>query len=92
MLQSNDESVTISQTIFWRSSVVLPFRLTADAESLLLHVRAKPAARSLTSLRSDPSEPSRLKVQDDKWVYTGNVTCKGPLSEIGTYRECKYSM
>lgn len=25
-----------------------------------------------------------------QWVYTGSVTCKGPLPQVGTYREIKY--
>jgi hypothetical protein len=29
-------------------------------------------------------------LRDGKWVYTGSVTCKGPMPEVGTYREVKY--
>jgi ATP-dependent DNA ligase len=29
-------------------------------------------------------------LKDGYWTYCGSVTCKGPLPEIGTYRECKY--
>jgi hypothetical protein len=39
---------------------------------------------------SVPSVKPGAFAEELKWVYTGSVTCKGPMPEIGTYREVKY--
>jgi hypothetical protein len=47
--------------------------------------------RVARKLKNDEAHSFGTEVLDNGvWKNTGNVKCKGPLPEIGTYRECAY--